>query len=380
MRLSILKTCLLLLLIGWVSNALAQTPVDVLSPIGIDVSQPGFVIVKYVGNVKIRHQDMLLFCDYALRNKTTNRIDAYGHILLVQGDSVVVRGDTLLYEGNDRHASLRGRVMFQDRRTVLTTIRLDYYLPSGIARATAGIRIADGRQVLNSQGGSYSVRTKQYTNLPDNGLVGTDGIRPADPVRDIQLAVAIASTGLTDATGISALRENWYSTAHLARLLPQTVPGTSADSLSVSDVASLAAGTKTGGPVVAKTENLLRSGWPGRAVGKPRSKGWLFDRPVVARSDAPVVAKTPVAWRKNESVIAKKAVAQNVMPAPLPVRPAPISTGKPAVVSQKTVVVLVKTVSVKEVIAEPATSELELELNRVRRAKLNRRTGSQNAQ
>lgn len=362
---------------GWVSNALAQTPVDVLSPIGIDVSQPGFVTVKYVGNVKIRHQDMLLFCDYAVRNKTTNRIDAYGHILLVQGDSVVVRGDTLLYEGNDRHASLRGRVMFQDRRTVLTTTRLDYYLPSGIARAAVGIRVADGQQVFNSRGGFYSVRTKQYTNLPDNQLVGPDGMRPADPVQDRQLTVAAASTGLMDATGTSALRENCYSTAHRERLLPEPLQTTSVCRMNLSDTASLAAGTKTGGPVVAKTEKLLRSGLPGQAADRPGRKGWTFDRPVVVRRAALMVVKTPVMVPKNESVAFRKAVVQNVVFTGGPARPAPI---QPAVVGQKTVDVLVKMVSVEEVTADPATSELELELNRVRRAKLNRRTGSQNAQ
>lgn len=164
------------------SDQTQHKPVEVLSPNGVEVSQSGTILFRYSGNVKIRHQGILLFCDEALLNKTTNQILAYGHVLLVQGDSITAKSDTITYDGNDQQATLRGRIMFQDRQVVLTTHQLSYHLPSGMAHYPGKSRIATGKTVLTGRDGYYSVQARQFTAQPVVRVAETNDTLRAKPV------------------------------------------------------------------------------------------------------------------------------------------------------------------------------------------------------
>ena len=67
---------------------------------------PGLKILR--GNVVLRHEDALLYCDSAYFYEPQNSIDAYGRVRMLQSDSVMAYGETLFYDGNTRIGRQRG--------------------------------------------------------------------------------------------------------------------------------------------------------------------------------------------------------------------------------------------------------------------------------
>jgi len=103
----------------------------------------------------------MLFCDRAVHQLTTNMINATGHVLLVQNDSLTLKSDSLVYDSASQQVTLIGHVLLQNGQAVLTTTLLDYDLRTGIAHYSGKGRLADGRTIQTSLDGFYDVRTKQ---------------------------------------------------------------------------------------------------------------------------------------------------------------------------------------------------------------------------
>ncbi|GAB4013023.1 hypothetical protein GCM10028808_30770 [Spirosoma migulaei] len=141
---------------------------------------PGQAVRKLYNNVRLRHKGVLMYCNLAIQNVTTNVIEAYGNVRLVQGDTINVRGDTMFYYGNTRQANMRGHVIMHDRKMTLTTAQLDYDMLSGIAHYPTPGRIVDKENVLTSKEGYYDTRSKLFTFRQNVRLVNTKGTLTAD--------------------------------------------------------------------------------------------------------------------------------------------------------------------------------------------------------
>lgn len=141
---------------------------------------PGQAVRKLYNNVRLRHKGVLMYCDLAIQNVTTNIIEAYGNVRLVQGDTITVRGDTMFYYGNSRQANMRGHVVMRDRKMTLTTTQLDYDMLSGIAHYPVPGRIVDKENILTSLEGYYDTRTKLFTFLRNVQLVNPKGTLNAE--------------------------------------------------------------------------------------------------------------------------------------------------------------------------------------------------------
>jgi|UPI00034505CE lipopolysaccharide export system protein LptA len=92
---------------------------------------------KLVGSVKLRHQEAFMYCDSAYLYDN-NSLDAYGHVKIEEGDSLVMTGDSLFYDGNKKLARVRGRVRIDNKASVLTTPFLDYYRETSMAHYYGG--------------------------------------------------------------------------------------------------------------------------------------------------------------------------------------------------------------------------------------------------
>lgn len=141
---------------------------------------PGESVRKLYNNVRLRHKGVLMYCNLAIQNVTTNVIEAYGNVRLVQGDTINIRGDTMFYYGNSRQANMRGRVIMRDRKMTLTTRQLDYDMLSGIAHYPVPGRIVDKDNVLTSREGYYDTRSKLFTFRQNVVLVNPKGTLTAD--------------------------------------------------------------------------------------------------------------------------------------------------------------------------------------------------------
>jgi lipopolysaccharide assembly outer membrane protein LptD (OstA) len=113
-----------------------------------------------VGNVKLLHGHMYMFCDSALIHKKTNSVEAFDHVKMKQGDTLFIYGDYLHYDGISQIARLRGKVKMINRKTTLLTDSLNYDRVFNLAYYFEGGTVMDADNVLTSDWGEYSPASK----------------------------------------------------------------------------------------------------------------------------------------------------------------------------------------------------------------------------
>lgn len=132
----------------------------------------GSEVRRVVSKVVFRHKGALMYCDLAIHKVSSNALEAYGNVKIVQGDTVTVTGDTLFYFGNTRLAKVMGKVVtLRDRKRSVTSTRIEYDMASGIAYYPNKGKILDAENTLTSQVGYYDTRTKISTYYKDVKLV-----------------------------------------------------------------------------------------------------------------------------------------------------------------------------------------------------------------
>jgi lipopolysaccharide export system protein LptA len=108
------------------------------------------------GNVRFRHANAVMRCDSA-HLYDDQRVNAFGNVVIEQGDSLKLQGDRLFYNGQQRTARLEGNARMNDTNMELTTPALDYDLKTRRAVYTAGgtLRSRSENSVLTSNTGTY---------------------------------------------------------------------------------------------------------------------------------------------------------------------------------------------------------------------------------
>lgn len=119
---------------------------------------------KLLGNVRFKHKDALMTCDSAYMFTQENRIKAYSNVVINQGDSVFLYGDSLDYNGDNAFARLRGAIKLIDSGQVLTTNHLDYNMETRTAYYLGGGTIVkkDSSGTLTSEKGYYNTATETF--------------------------------------------------------------------------------------------------------------------------------------------------------------------------------------------------------------------------
>ena len=106
------------------------------------------------GHVKFRHKGATLFCDSAYFKQQENKFEAYGHVRMLQGDTLEIRCDTAVYEGNAEMVNAKHNVVVIHRKTSeLHTDNLVYDQKFEV--------------VYYDQGGNYADRAKGMTLSSD---------------------------------------------------------------------------------------------------------------------------------------------------------------------------------------------------------------------
>ena len=113
-----------------------------------------------IGNVLFRHDDALMYCDSANFFEASNSLEAYGHVKMVQGDTLTGYGDKLFYNGNTKIARLRQNVRLLHHEAILTTDSLNYDRVNDIAYYYSGGKIVDDLNTLTSRWGQYTPYNK----------------------------------------------------------------------------------------------------------------------------------------------------------------------------------------------------------------------------
>ncbi len=140
-------------------------------------------ILLLKGSVAFRQADVLMYCDSAYQFKETNSLTAYGHVHIIQNDSINLYGDKLDYDGNTRYAIVYNNVTLQEGKMTLKTDRLDYDMANKKAFYTNKGVMHDVENHLTSQRGYYYPRTHDMYFSQNVVLVNPSYILTADTLQ-----------------------------------------------------------------------------------------------------------------------------------------------------------------------------------------------------
>lgn len=168
-----------------------------------------------VGHVRLFHDGTYLDCDSARYYKEDNSFDAYGHVKMVQGDTLTLVSDTLFYDGFDERAKARGHCVMTHRGTRLVTSNLDYDKMYDVGMYVNGGTLYDKENVLNSYWGQYTPGRREafFTdNVVLKGYEESDKKHERDPkftlvsdtlyyYTNTQIAKIVTPTNITSSDG-----------------------------------------------------------------------------------------------------------------------------------------------------------------------------------
>jgi lipopolysaccharide export system protein LptA len=170
---------------------------------------------RLIGNVRIRHQDVLMWADSAYTYTGNNRVDAFGNVRINQGDTLNLYARKVFYNGDISHARAFQDVRLINKSTTLYTDTLDYDLDSKIGYYEHTGKIVDSLNTLTSQEGKYHTQTdiihfygnveafnKNYTLNSDTLIYNTKTGR----------AVIVGPTTIKDSLNTLYAEEGWYET------------------------------------------------------------------------------------------------------------------------------------------------------------------------
>ena len=183
---------------------------------------------KVVGPARFLHNDTYLLCDTAYWNVETEIIDAWGHVSILQEETVLT-SDKLTYLVKEDLAQFRGSVVQltdKDHNT-LRTRHLDYNTKDSVAVFMNGgaMRDKDG-QIIESRRGTYDSKNKTFTFV-ENVNMFTDSIfvKTSNLVyeSDLSLATFGAGTNAWKEENMLSSEKGWYDSAKELFLFSDTV-------------------------------------------------------------------------------------------------------------------------------------------------------------
>ena len=180
-----------------------------------------------IGNVKLRHDSMYMYCDSALIYEKTNSVEAFGNVRMEQGDTLFIYGDYLYYDGMSQLAMLRENVRMINRNTVLTTDSLNYDRLYNLGYYFDGGTLTDEENVLTSEWGEYSPATKISVFNHDVKLVNPKFVLTSDTLKystDTKIATILGPSDIvSDKNHIYSERGIYNTTTEQAELLDRSV-------------------------------------------------------------------------------------------------------------------------------------------------------------
>nr|MBS0038449.1 hypothetical protein [Saprospiraceae bacterium] len=130
------------------------------------------------GNVELRQDTMYFFSDSAVLKQ--NLLYATGNVVILQGDSIAIFGDTLNYNGNTRYGYLTGECFIEQKKGVLFSNFLEYDAHLNKAYYNRGALLTDGEFQLTSKQGIFNLNTSQMLFRDSVEIIGDDFLLKSD--------------------------------------------------------------------------------------------------------------------------------------------------------------------------------------------------------
>lgn len=174
------------------------------------------------GNVAFRHKGARLTCDSAYFYQESNSFKAFGHVKMLQGDTLSLFSDYAFYDGDNQMAEARNNVVLTHRGTKLYTDSLNYDRLYGIGYFFEGGRMVDRNNVLVSDWGEYDTETREAIFNYDVSLKNKKFLLNTDTLyydTNTSLAHVVGPSRITSGESVINTVDGFYDTnKEVARL------------------------------------------------------------------------------------------------------------------------------------------------------------------
>lgn len=169
---------------------------------------------KLIGNVELKHADMLMSCDSLYQYPDSNYIEAFGNVHAIQNDTLNLWGDMMTYSGNTLLAKVRNNVVMNDQKITLTTDFLDYDALSKVGYYFNKGTIKDSINTLKSEQGHYYTLIDEMVFQDSVKVYTPDYTMYSDTLRYNTLSKIINILGPTTIYGDNRTlysEDGWYN-------------------------------------------------------------------------------------------------------------------------------------------------------------------------
>jgi lipopolysaccharide export system protein LptA len=170
---------------------------------------------RLLGNVAIKHNDILMYCDSAHHYASTKRVLAFSKVHIKQGDTLDLFGNYLFYDGVEGKAFVQGNVELIDKETHLYSNTLNYDVNTKIASYMDRGKITNEKNTLTSIIGIYYTSQKMFHFKDSVKIVNPDYVMSADTMDYNTESGTAFFTGPTRVKGDSInihSEKGWYDT------------------------------------------------------------------------------------------------------------------------------------------------------------------------
>ena len=210
----------LFFLLGVISVAQKTSKIEILNANTLEIERTKDENIKrLIGDVQLKHDNALMFCDSAYIYSNSNTMDAYGHVRILQGDSLSMFGDSLKYNGNTKIAILRGDIRLINNDVTLTTNYLDYNRTSNMAYYYGGGRMLNQKEnnTLTSDEGYYHADSESFYFKKDVVLINPEYKIEADTLNyhsSSEVVHFLGPTTITSKDNYIYTENGWYNTVN----------------------------------------------------------------------------------------------------------------------------------------------------------------------
>ena len=129
---------------------------------------------KLIGDVRLKHEDVVMTCDSAYFYPATSSVDAFSNVRIQQADTLTLTGDLAYYDGLTRLARVRNHVKLVNKDMTLLTDSLNYNRNAGIAYYMGGGILTQEDSRLTSGRGRFILDTEIFFFMDSVVIIDPD--------------------------------------------------------------------------------------------------------------------------------------------------------------------------------------------------------------
>lgn len=205
----------LFLLLSFAAKAQEKKRVEILRAGALVQSETIANAQRLIDSVIIKHEDILMYCDSAYTYENSNRVDAFGHVHINQGDTLNLYAQKVYYDGDRSFAQAIHDVVLENKEITLYTDTLDYDMTLNIGYYDCSGKIVDSTNTLTSKVGKYFL-DDNLANFTDSVVGFSDkyNLYSEDIQYNTQTEVIYfkGPTTIQDSANTLYAEDGWYNT------------------------------------------------------------------------------------------------------------------------------------------------------------------------